>query len=136
MRVLGMSPWPEKLSDDQYIERIRKTVRMKRPWRYVQGAIAAGILVMTIWLLFMSIEFLSNLPVRISKGSHPVADQELVYSTFLLAGICGFVFGYFFYKAVFFIFEMFFGFRQAKLLVDCWDALSDAEKNHFRQRSS
>jgi hypothetical protein len=44
--------------------------------------------------------------------------------------------GFFFYKAIFFIVETFFGFRQEKLLVECWDALSDVEKTRLRQRSS
>jgi hypothetical protein len=46
------------------------------------------------------------------------------------------MFGFLFFKAVFFIGETLFGFRQEKLLVECWDALSDAEKSRLRQRCS
>ena len=138
MRVFGILVGPEKLTDEQYIARIRKAVEMKRRWRHLEGAMAAFLLGMAVWLLFMSIKFLGdfNDSARFTRLGHPTVDEQLVYSTFVIAGFLGFGFGFFFYKALFFIAEMFFGFRQQKLLVECWDALSDAEKGRLRQRSS
>ena len=96
------------------------------------------LLALTVWLLFMALHFLSdfNNAGRLTKNGHPTVEQQSVYLAFVVAIFSGFIFGYFFYKAVFFIAEMFFGFRQQKLLVECWDALSDAERSRLRQRSS
>jgi hypothetical protein len=138
MRAFGMSLLPEKLSDEQYIERVRKTVQTRRSWRYLQGTIAVLVLGMAFWLLWLSFTFLSdfnNVP-GLTPNKHPTPDQLFVYFAFFQASFFGFIFGYFFYKAVFFIGEMFFGFRQQKLLVECWDALSDAEKSRLRHRSA
>ena len=133
-----MPVWPEKLNDAEYIERIRKAVQTKHRWRYVEGAMAALTLGMTIWLLFIAIGSLADLCSfsRFTKNGHLAPDPQLVYSAFVVAGLFGFLFGFMFYKTVFFIAEMFFGLRQQKLLVECWDALSDAEKSRLRQRSS
>jgi hypothetical protein len=138
MRVFGMSLLPEKLSDEQYIERIRKSVHTRQRWRYVQGSIAALVLGMTFWLLWRCFMFLSDFDKvpGLTGNNHLTPSQLFVYFAFIQASFFGFIFGYFFYKVVFFIVEMFFGFRQQKLLVDCWDALSDAEKSRLRQRSS
>ena len=138
MRVFGIPLWSEKLSDEQYIERIRKRVKMRRRLRYLQGVMAAAVLGMTIWLVLMFIQLLKNLndAGTYLKHGHPTSDQQPVYIVFGIAIMFGFMFGFYFYKVIFFIVEAFSGLRQEQLLVECWDALSDAEKTRLRQRSS
>ena len=138
MRVLGMSLWPEKLSDEQYVERIRKGLRTWHRWRYVAGVVQLCLLAMVVWLFLITIRFLSdfNNVGRLTKHGTLSPEQQGVYLAYFAAILMGFFVGFMFYKALFFITETFLGFRRDKLLVECWDALSDAEKGRLRQKSS
>jgi ABC-type phosphate transport system permease subunit len=138
MRVLGMALWREKLSDEQYIERIRKGLRMRHRLRYVAGVIQLCLLAMVVWLFLFTIRFLSDFNNLgwLTKNKTPSPEQEGVYFAYFGAILMGFFVGFMFYKALFFIAETFLGFRRDKLLVDCWDALSDAEKGRLRQQGS
>jgi hypothetical protein len=138
MRVLGMPLWPEKVSDEQYVERVRKRLRTMRRWRYLTGAIGLGVLGLTIWLLLLTIHLLSdvdNMTKTIGHGT-PTPQQQAVYGVYAIAIMLGFSFGFMLFNAIFHIASAFFEYRKDKLLVECWDSLSDAERGRLRQMSS
>jgi len=137
MRILGMTLWPENVSDEQYVERVRKGLRMMRRMRYFLAAIGLVTLGMVISMIYMLIDMLKDFgnlePV---VGRHlPPPSQQLIYATFYIAILGGGFCGFLLYQALFHVGIAFADYRKEKLLVDCWDALSDAEKGRLRQRS-
>ena len=138
MKMLGLTLWPEKLSDEQYVERTRKGLRVMRRWRYITGGMGLCFLGVMIWFCLRAVDFLSDLNNMTRATGHdaPTVQQQLVYGVYLNAILLGFLFGFMFYNAVFHIASALFEYRKDKLLVECWDALSDAEKARLRQRSS
>jgi hypothetical protein len=138
MRVLGMPLWPEKLSDKQYIERVRKGLRMRRRWRYILALIGLCILVMVILCCVLAIKFLAdaNNMIRLTGHSAPTVSEQAVYSVFFLAIVMGSYLGFMFFNAIMHIGSAFLEYRKDRLLVECWDSLSDAEKSRLRQKSS
>ena len=78
--------WPEKLSDEQYVEQIRKGLRMKRRWRYISALIGLCILVMVIWCCVLAIKFLADTTntTRMARHSALTVSERAVYSTFFI----------------------------------------------------
>lgn len=91
-----------------------------------------------IWLLCRVIDFLSdvNNMTRVTGHSAPTVHQQTVYAVYFIAVMLGLMIGFMFSNAAFHIMSVIVAYRKDKLLVDCWDALSDAEKTRLRQRSS
>lgn len=133
-----MSLWPEKLSDEQYVERTRKRLKTMRRWRYLAAAIGVCLLGMSIWLSILAVDFLSDLNniTRITGHDAPTVHEQAVYAVYFTAIGTGFLCGFFYFNAIFHIGTAFFEYRKDKLLVECWNALSDAEKTRLRQKSS
>jgi|GEM_PF-2716901 len=138
MRILGMTLWPEKISDEQYIEQIRKRVKQGRRWRYFVAVMGLAFIGLMVCMILISISLLADYGFIARKVGHslPPPTQEQIYGTFCLAilmgGYCGVMIG----QMLLHLVTLFIGYREDKLLVECWDALSEAEKARLRQRSS
>lgn len=138
MRILGMTLWPEKLSDEQYVEQTRKRLQKLGRWRYFIALISLVTIILIVFLIFQGIHLLGNIADmgRTTRQGAPNPARQIVYAIYYLAvvigGFAGFVFG----NTVSHIAFILFAYRKDKLLVECWDALSDAEKSRLRQRSS
>jgi len=108
--------WTRKLSDDEYIERIRKNVKATRWTRYFHGFMAlfyVGIIIGgTVFLL----KFLQN-------DAFNKQEQDLIYSAFVLAIIFGLLVSQWIAQAFLAAANAFSGQRKDRLLVECWDAL-------------
>jgi hypothetical protein len=138
MRILGMTLWPEKTSDEQYIEQVRKRLKQGRRLRYFIAAFGLTMVGIAIWLIYMTIAFLKDFSnVKPLVGHHlPPPSQENIHGAYFIAVLMGGFMGFLLYQQLFHIAAAFFDFRKDKLLVECWDSLSDAEKGRLRQRSS
>ena len=138
MKLLGMTLWPEKVSDEQYVERLRKGLRSSLRYRYVMSTLG---LIIFLWAICLAV-WVGRILVNSYAVAHwlangqPTPSQEVLYGTFSCSIVLGSLLGFLFYSGVFSIVRGYFGFRKDKLLVECWDALSDAEKARLRQRSS
>jgi len=136
--LLGLTLWPEKISDEQYIERVRKGLRMMRRMRYFIAALGLVLLCLVVSMIIMLMNMLKDFgyaePV-VGHHLHP-PTQETIYATYYASILTGVFLGFMFYQALFHIGMAFTDHRKEKLLVECWDALGDAEKARLRQRSS
>lgn len=63
-------------------------------------------------------------------------QQQLVYAAYYFAVVIGGFVGLLFGNAISHIATILFAYRKDKLLVEFWDALSDAEKARLRQTNS
>ena len=137
MRVLGMSLWPKKLSDEQYVERVRKRVRMTTAKRFFYAIIGLGFFALIIWMVLMSIQLLGDISNWTHDSKHPASDahQQMIYAAYSIAMMLGFMVGLYLSNTFLHIMQMVISIRQNKLLVEFWDALPDVEKARFRQRS-
>ncbi|MGH7980378.1 MAG: hypothetical protein ACREE6_13465, partial [Limisphaerales bacterium] len=61
MRIFGMPLWPEKISDEQYVERTRKEVQTLRRWRYFFAVGYLGSIIGFIFLLFEGVHLLADM---------------------------------------------------------------------------
>ena len=138
MKLLGLTLWPEKISDEQFIEQVRKRLKQGRKLRYFMAAFGLSMVGLVFWLIYMAIDMLKDFTnVEPVVGHHlPPPSQEHIYTAYFIAVMMGGFLGFVLYQQLFHIAAAFFDFRKDKLLVECWDALSDAEKARLRQRSS
>jgi len=117
MRILGVRVWPEKSTDEEYVEHIRKSVRSYSRWlRYSLGAL--GVLTLMV-AIYGFIVFHKPLKVESLDDS----EQSLVYSAFGLAIMGGLFVGLVLHNAATCFAEALTRNRKEKLLLDCWDAL-------------
>jgi hypothetical protein len=134
MRILGMPLWRENLSDEQYVERVRKGLRLSRRLRYIKALVGVGILAFVVWLGLLSLNLLTNLSNLAPSTGHgaPSTQEQVIYEVYFGAAAMGFFAGLMFANAVIHIASALFDYRKDKLLVECWDGLSDAEKARLR----
>lgn len=140
MQIFGFPLWPEKISDEQYVERTRKGLRMMRRWRYIFALMYLGIIIGFIVLIFEGVHLLGDLAGIGKEAKHhtpgPGPDQQMVYAIYYLAVVFGGWLGFLLGNALSHIATFLLTYRKDKLLVEFWDALSDAEKARLRQTSS
>lgn len=137
MKILGLLLRHENISDEQYVERIRKSLKSRRRWRSFIVAMGLLILCFLLWFIPQIINILSNLN-GLGHAGHGTQNSRfsVVYAVYFIAIIMGYFTGFMFFHAVFQIMEALFGYRKDKLLVEFWDSLSDAEKSRLRQQTS
>ena len=138
MRIFGMTLWPEKISDEQFVERIRKGLRFMGRWRYVIALMLVVSIILFVWVFLQSIHLLRDMTNmdQTNKHSGPAPSQQLVYAIYYVAIMMGGFIGFMLGHMLSHIATILFANRTNTLLVECWDALSDSEKARFRQRSS
>lgn len=139
MRILGIPLWPEKLSDEQYVERTRKALRTLRRWRFFIALMFLGIIIAFIFLIFEGVHSFADFAgVGQTTKQHSTAseEQKIAYACYYFAVVLGGFVGLMFGNTVSHIGTILFAYRKDKLLVEFWDALSDAEKARLRHSSS
>ena len=138
MRILGIPFWPEKISDEQYVERTRKGLRMMRRLRFIFVLGYLGLFIGFILLIFQAVHLLGDLTSNGTAKHHPTdsSQQQIVYSMYYLAVVMGAFVGLLLGNTISHIATILLTYRKDKLLVEFWDALSDAEKARLRQMSS
>ncbi len=117
MRIFGIPIWEKKLTDEQYIEKIRKGLRVHAWMRYFHATIGFVILVLCLFGIEM---FLKSL----TTPSVPPRQQNLVYGLFVLAAVLGLALGMMLTSAAQSLGAALFERRKDRMLVECWDALN------------
>lgn len=140
MRILGLPLRPENISDEQYVERTRKGLHTMRRWRYFIALLYLGLTIGFIFLVLQGVHLLGDVAGIGQTSKHgapdPTPSQQLIYATYYLSVILGGLLGFMFGNSFSHIASLLFTYRKDKLLVEFWDALSDAEKARLRQTSS
>lgn len=136
MQIFGLPLW--KISDEQYVERTRKGLHTMRRWRYIIALISLGTVIGFFVLVLMGVHLLGDLAGIGQTPKHrvPGPDPQTVYAIYYIAVAFGSLFGFAIGNALTHVVTLLFGYRKEKLLVEFWDALSDAEKARLRQTSS
>jgi hypothetical protein len=123
MRVLGIKLWPERLSDEEYVNRVRKGLRVIRWSRWLFAALFIGVVAFCLWAVINLADFLT------SFGGKEGPERPLVYGVLSLALLFGGFMGFWIAHLGESVVNAFFGFRRDKLLVECWDALHQDRAN-------
>lgn len=116
-RLFGLRVWRKRLTDTEYVERIRKQLRVVRWLRYLWAVIGLTAIVMLIWGIQVIFNVLNNPAV-------PIGQRNPANVVFALATIFGVSFGFWFGNMLHSVAMAFLGLRQERLLVNCWDALN------------
>ncbi len=115
-RLFGLRLWRKRLSDAEYVERIRKNLRRSRWARYFSAAAAVAMVLLALVMIDAFMKILANPPL-------PALQQNLVFGVFSLAVIVGLVVGFYLVSVVETAMRAIVEERTSRLLVDCWDAL-------------
>ena len=59
MKFLGMPVWRKRLSDEEYVARVRKGLRVARWFRWLQAALGLGMTALAVWGLIAGVDLLS-----------------------------------------------------------------------------
>lgn len=111
-----MKLWRKRLTDEEYIERIRKQLRIG-PWmRAIYLVIAAMFAVLIIKVTQSVLDVLLNLA--------PVGQQNNMMAAFAAAASIGLVVGLFANQLIHGLAMSLSQFRTEQLLVECWDKLA------------
>ena len=91
---------------------------------------------MMTWLVVRIIDFLTDLSnvSRLAGHGAPTVHQQTIYYVYFTAVLMGLFIGFMLSHALLHLVSAFFEYRKDRLLVECWDALSDAERSHLEQR--
>ena len=130
MRVFGMPLWPERLSDEEYVNRVRKGLRVIRWSRWLFAGLFIVVVAVCIWTVTGLADFLT------SFGGKEGPQRPLVYGVLGLAILFGGFIGFWISHLGEIVVNAFFGFRRDKLLVECWDALHLDRKQENRANES
>lgn len=114
-RLFGLQVWPRRLSDAEYIERIRRQLKVARWFRYLTAVMGVGVIVMSIWAIQMF--------VKVLNGPLGLGQQNFVNAAFGAAIIMGLSIGFWMGSMIHSVGVSFVGHRQERLLVECWDML-------------
>ena len=120
MRIFGLAVWREALSDEEYVARVRKGLRVVRWLRWFQAAIGLAVIALSVWGMVVFADILTD-----GLGHE---DRPLVLTAFGLAILLGLLVGLWLAQAGHTIGNAFFGHRRDRLLVQCWDAVHKEQK--------
>ena len=92
-RLLGLQVWPSRLTDAEYIEKLRKRQRTYRRMRVLYALIGITVVALAIWMIQKCLEIVAD-------GGLPVGQQAAVRFALILAVIFGFNVGWMIYGVV------------------------------------
>lgn len=119
MRLLP--EWPKKISDEEYVERLRKNLRITKWMRYF-------CLFLGVFYLVGVIVVITLLAGILKHDDFGNEQQSLVYLTFILAIVFGVIIGHWIDRAVWMVANAASGNRSERMLVKCWDALHSTRR--------
>ncbi len=110
--------WRKRLTDEEYVEQLRKGLRVQRWLRYIHAAVGLLMIGLCLWAIPLFISILTT------PGT-PATRQSLIYMMFVLAGVLGLTVGFWFTQVAASIAAILFEHRKDKMLVECWDSLNE-----------
>jgi hypothetical protein len=117
MRVFGVPLWPERLSDEEYVNHVRKGLRVIRWSRWLFAGLFIGVVAFCLWAVISFADFLT------SFGGKEGPERPLAYGVLGLGILFGGFMGFWIVHLGEVVVNAFLGYRRDKLLVECWDAL-------------
>jgi hypothetical protein len=115
MRVLGIKVWPEPLSDDEYVDRIRKA--QNRPCILRYGTLVGGVCLLVAISVGVPALFKAITPPEPSDQ-----NKSLPHLLIVVALGVGYFFGFSLHPFISLAMGTF-GARTFRLLLECWEAL-------------
>jgi uncharacterized membrane protein len=117
-----------KLTDEEYVERVRIAHRRYRSWQKV---------VRLAWLLILMAAFVITWKVVGIALDHPAGpDKAPVFQAYVMGGLAGWLMGYTLLKAVFLNAESWTMERAYRIMLDCWDRAKQLEQSGEPSRNS
>jgi hypothetical protein len=114
-----MRLWRKRLTDEEYIERVRKQLRIG-PWiRFFCLIGAAGLAILLVKMTQVILNNLLNLA--------PAGQQNNMIGAFAAAASLGMVVGLFATQVIHHLAMSLSQFRTEQLLIECWDKLANHE---------
>lgn len=115
-RFFGLQIWPSKLSDAQYIEKLRKRQRAYRWMRILYALIGIAAVALAIWMIQECLDIVAD-------GGLPVGQQGGVQIALIIAIVIGFNVGSMIYGVLHGALALVVESRRDRMLVECWDLL-------------
>lgn len=115
-RLFGLPIWRKRLTDAEYIEHVRKQLRLYRWVRVLYGLIGIGTVIICIWIIRVILDMI------VQVGVAP-AQQPILLGAVSIAIFVGFNVGWMIYGAIHGSMMMIVDSRRDRLLVECWDLL-------------
>jgi hypothetical protein len=117
-RFFGMRVWPnrQRLTDAEYVERVRKSLQMTRRLRYLYGLIGIVTMFCVVWGVHTVIK-------DIIAFAGAQAQQNMIWSVAVTAAIVSAGVSATIGGMALHIAHLFVGERKDRLLVECWDTL-------------
>ncbi len=120
MRFLRLPIWRKRPTDEQYVARIRKTLRYAKWLRFLNAFIGCATVGLVIWGITIIVNIM-RMP------GPPGKQQNIAYSLFAVAIITGLTLGLWLANAAVHIGTTLFERRKDRMLVDLWDATHPKE---------
>jgi disulfide bond formation protein DsbB len=111
--------WPKSLSDEEYIERVRKQLRFGKWQRLIYFVCAVGFAIILIRATQGIIDNIINLA--------PAGQQNNVIGALAASASVGLMLGIFTSQVLHALGMSLHRFRTEQLLVDCWDRLENRD---------
>jgi len=127
-----MKLFREPLSDDQHIERIRKSVSFVDRYSYWTSAFYLSLLLAGGWIFWQFIMTMINMPAPFPNGGGPNLNAW-VWSGFVFGTIIGLGFAKFAHNMIVSIMMPFTGLRTEKLLLKYHDQIRGIEVDDFAE---
>jgi len=115
-RLFGMRIWRRKLSDAEFVDNIRRSVRRAKWHRYFWGLIGIAVVFSVYWAIDQLIGMMAANP----PGAAPQVNPLFVFG---MAMFLGLMLGLWAGGVIHGSFTMLVEQRKDRLLVVCWDAL-------------
>lgn len=109
-----------KLSDDEYVNRVRAVLRWSKPWS------RAGTILWLVIVVAMFVLSLQMVGVALDYPSGPEPSSMTV--AYLLGGMAGGMMGFILLKAVVLVGEAWAMERTYRILVETWDRVKELER--------
>lgn len=112
-RILGLPIWRKRLTDAEYIERVRKNLRVYRWLRVLYGVVGIGVVCILAFVIQSLVDFLWQ------WGGQQAGPIVVFFGAMLFGFNVGWMFTGFLHGAFLMIAES----RRDRMLVECWDLL-------------
>jgi hypothetical protein len=110
-----------KLTDEEYVERVRATLKRIKPWHK-----AASV----FWLLIVAAMFLLTVMAVGVALDHPAGPEPSSMAlAYLLGGTAGWMMGFTILKAVFLMSEVWTMERTYRIMLESWDRTKQLERS-------
>jgi hypothetical protein len=106
------------VSDDEFVEKLRKSLRWWDRWRWAGVALHGAIIATVLWLAFQFVKLLQGMQALFPQ-QNPMPDE-----VFLICVVLGAKLGLLLHGSAWALMNNLVGMRSERLLVKCYDAMN------------